>query len=189
MPKGKKVRRAVTYTEAIAEEILARLAAGETLTQICRDDHIPSRSAVSGWVVKDTNGFKARYETARRMQVEAMADEIIDIADDASNDWMDRETEKGRIVRVIDKECVQRSRVRVDTRKFLMAKLMPERFGDRQSVEVTGKDGKDLIPQRSDEERMMNLAHSIAFTLAYAERKKDDKSNVIDIQPETESQS
>ena len=61
--------------------------------------------------------------------VERYAEEIIEIADDAKNDWMEREGFK-----TLNQEHIQRSRVRIDTRKWLMAKLMPKKYGDRVEV-------------------------------------------------------
>jgi hypothetical protein len=55
------------YTRRIADEICQRLASGETLVAICRDDAIPTRWTVQQWVVKDVGGFAARYLRAREL--------------------------------------------------------------------------------------------------------------------------
>jgi hypothetical protein len=60
-----------------------------------------------------------------------MADELLEISDDASNDWMARRAKSGDIESVPDNEAVQRSRLRVDTRKWLMGKLKPKKYGDK----------------------------------------------------------
>ena len=52
----------------------------------------------------------------------------MDIADDGSNDWMDRETARGTI-RVVDPECVARSKLRVDTRIWELSKMLPKVYG------------------------------------------------------------
>lgn len=61
-----------------------------------------------------------------------MADEIIEIADDGSNDWMEREGKAAP-----NGEMVNRSRLRVDTRKWLMSKMAPKKYGDKMSTELT----------------------------------------------------
>jgi hypothetical protein len=61
-----------------------------------------------------------------------MADEVLEIADDGSNDWMDKEAKSGRLMRTLDHEHVQRSRLRVDARQWLMERFAPDRFGPRQ---------------------------------------------------------
>lgn len=131
--------RPSVYTKKIAEEICHRIASGETLKQICRDEHMPDARTVRGWVLDDRDGFSPRYARAREMQFEAWADEINEISDDGSNDWMERENKDGSSVTVLNGEHVQRSKLRVDSRKWLLSKLKPERYGD--SMKHTGDDG------------------------------------------------
>jgi hypothetical protein len=129
--------RPTLYTEALAEEICRRIADGETLKQVCRDEHIPADSTVRLWVLDDRDGFSARYARARDLHLEGMADEITEIAEDGRNDWMERETKSGRIVTALNEEAVARSRLRIDSRKWLLSKLKPERYGD--SLKLTGQ--------------------------------------------------
>jgi hypothetical protein len=81
------------------------------------------------------------------------ADELLEIADDASNDWMEVETESGRVVWMLDHEHVKRAEIRIKTRQWLMARYAPKVFSDR--LTLTHADGgslKDLANQ-SDEQR------------------------------------
>jgi hypothetical protein len=71
-----------------------------------------------------------------------MAAEMIEIADDGKNDWMDREISKGRVITVPDHELVQRSRLRIDTRKWILAKLLPKVYGDRAEQVMTWPSGE-----------------------------------------------
>jgi hypothetical protein len=64
------------------------------------------------------------------MQLEYWADETIEIADDGQNDWMERERPDGGIDVLLNGEHVQRSKLRIDSRKWLLSKLKPERYGD-----------------------------------------------------------
>ena len=66
------------------------------------------------------------------------ADDVVEIADNARNDYMDRLAKNGEIERVPDPELVQRSKLRIDTRKFLMAKLAPKTYGDKVDVNLSG---------------------------------------------------
>ena len=112
---GKRPRgRPTTYTQEKADEICRRLAEGETLRAICRDMGL-AIGTVLGWVRDDRDGFAERYARARDIGYEVMADELIDIADGGSDDW-------------------QRDRLRVDARKWLLAKALPKRFGDRMTL-------------------------------------------------------
>lgn len=63
-----------------------------------------------------------------------MADEIIDIADASEGDVI--VDEDGR--RLIDNEAVQRARLRVDSRKWLLSKLVPKKYGDKIDLSVSG---------------------------------------------------
>jgi hypothetical protein len=78
------------------------------------------------------------YTRAKESQAEFMANQIISIADDSSSDELI--TEDGRVIE--NREFVNRSRLRVDTRKWLMAKLYPRKYGDK--IDVTS-DGKQIM--------------------------------------------
>lgn len=86
---------------------------------------MPTASAVTQWCAKDED-FSTRYARARGEGLEVLADEIIEIADDSSADTI--ETEDGPKQNT---EFINRSRLRVDTRKWLLSKLRPDKYGDR----------------------------------------------------------
>ena len=58
---------------------------------------------------------------------------IISIADDAENDWI--EAKNGGAPR-INKELVLRSKLRIETRRWQMARLQPQTWGDRQKLDI-----------------------------------------------------
>lgn len=78
------------------------------------------------------------YARAKRFQMEIMAEEILLISDDSSKDKKTITTRSGEKV-VVDHENIQRSKLMVDTRKFLMSQLAPMVFGSRQNVNVTSE--------------------------------------------------
>ena len=121
------------------------MAEGESLRQICRDDHMPDERRVREWYVRDLHGFAPHYARARELLLDAWAEEIIDIAEDGSNDWMVRETERGRMVRSLDDEHVRRSQLRIESRKWLLSKLAPKKYGDKVAVEHSGTSNADRI--------------------------------------------
>jgi hypothetical protein len=124
----------VEYSEDVVDRILDELKAGETLRAICKKDWAPTRSTFHDWEKQNKNGLSDRYARARQIGWEEMADELLEIADDGSNDWMIKETERGD-VEVLDHEHIQRSRLRIDTRKWILSKRVPE-FGDKLQVET-----------------------------------------------------
>jgi hypothetical protein len=123
------------YTPEIAETILERLEDGEGLIAICRDDGMPSDGAVRHWVETDYQGFAARYAQARARGVERLADEILELSDDGSRDV--KVLPDGR--EIVDYEVVARSRLRVDSRKWLLSKLLPKQYGDRVDLNHSGE--------------------------------------------------
>ena len=130
---ARKRGRPSKYTPAIAAEICARLATGESLRSICSDESLPPESTVRTWAVDDHQGFFAQYARARDIGLDAIADETMEISDNGSNDWMERNGQDSEGW-AINGEHVQRSRLRVDVRKWYLSKLAPKRYGDRLSV-------------------------------------------------------
>lgn len=138
-----------------ADLICERIAEGFTLRQIAKEIGCTS-AAITTWARED-DGFATRYARAMDLRCERMAEEILEISDDGSNDWMEREIAEGVTATVADHEHIQRSKLRVDSRKWLMAKMMPKKYGDRVSAEVTGADGKDLIPAEATDPTRLAL--------------------------------
>ena len=120
------------YSDELAAEICDRLANGETLSRICRSPHMPDRHTILDWAIKDRAGFSLRYARARDLQLEFWADDLVEISDDARNDWMERNGEVQ-----FNNENVQRSRLRADTRKWLLSKLWPDKYGERVENRTT----------------------------------------------------
>ncbi len=142
--KAKKAGRPSLYTKTLAAKICRRLAEGKSLRSICRDDAMPAISTVMGWLFDDNHGeFSEQYAHAREAQADVLFDEALEIADDAAADW----TMDGNGKTVLDHEHVQRSRLRVDTRKWAAGKLAPKRYGDK--IQHTG-DGGGPIRVRPD---------------------------------------
>ena len=130
----------VRYTTEVADAILTRLANGESLKAICRDAGMPSVVTVRQWVIDDREGFADLYERARMLCCYAIADELLEIADDSSGDMT--VDEDGRIV--VNHENINRSRLRADTRTWLLSKLLPKQFGDKVEQQITGAGGAPL---------------------------------------------
>ena len=135
------------YKQEVADEICDRLAEGESLRTICADDHLPSRSTIMLWAAKDRrlkaegkespyDGFSDQYELACEARMLYHADELLDIADDSTNDYMEKTNNDGSTYEALNAENIQRSRLRVDTRKWLLSKMLP-RYADKQQIDHT----------------------------------------------------
>lgn len=135
----------VDFTQDIFDRICERIADGESLRGICQDDDMPSRVTVFKWLSQNPE-LANQYARAREAQADAIFDEILSIADDAANDWMERHGNEDAGW-VANGEHIQRSRVRIDARKWMAGKLRPKVYGDKVLNEHSGPDG-DAIPHR-----------------------------------------
>lgn len=129
----KKTGRPTDYNDDVADAICERLADGESLRTICADGSMPNRVTVYRWLFKHAE-FSNQYARAREMQAETMADEMQNIADDATA------------------ENVQVARLRIDTRKWAASKLLPKKYGDKIQNEVSGAVSLNFT---SDDEKML----------------------------------
>jgi hypothetical protein len=152
------------YTPETAAAICDRLSEGLSLREVCGDEAMPAMSTVFRWLA-DQAGFREQYARAREAQADYFAEEILEIADDGSNDWMDRAIGNGRVITVPDHEHISRSKLRVDARKWLMAKLAPKKYGERVAAELTGKDGGPIQTENLSD---LEVARRVAFLLARA---------------------
>jgi hypothetical protein len=132
------------YTEELAAKICSKLAEGKTLRAVCRIDGMPPESTVRRWALDDFNGFAAQYARAREIGYHSMADETLDIADDGTNDVI--HDEDGH--ETTNYDVIARSRLRVDTRKWLLSKALPKVYGEKISQEVSGPDGAPIVITR-----------------------------------------
>lgn len=127
------------YTTALAEEICRRLSDGESLRRICRSDGMPTWQTVLAWV-RTRKDFAVKYREARELQCEVWADEIVDISDDGTNDYV--ETKHGP---KFNREGFERSRLRVDSRKWLLSKRLRGVYGDKTEHALTTPNGAVAI--------------------------------------------
>lgn len=134
MPAGRPTR----YNKAIADEICCRMSEGESLLKMSRDENFPSYRAVMNWINAFPEFAKA-YQEARERQADFYADQCIEIADDGTNDTYEAEDGSKKIAH----DHIQRSRLRVDARKWKAAQMAPKKWGQQQ-VQHTGDGGGPL---------------------------------------------
>ncbi|WP_439684854.1 Bbp26 [Cupriavidus oxalaticus] len=137
---------------AAQESICAQIAEGTPLREICRQEGMPSWRTVYDWIKADPE-FAEEMEAARVLGYHAIAEDTLDIADDASNDWMVRHDKDGDERWVLNGEHVQRSKLRIETRLKLLAKWHPSVYGEKITQELTGKNGGPIqITDMTDDE-------------------------------------
>ena len=118
--------RPTIYSTKLAEEICNKIASTSNgLKKLCAENpHWPNKDTIFSWL-KNNKDFSDQYARAKRSQIECVVDELLEIADNDSNDAM--VNADGQIV--INSQAVQRARLRVDTRKWLACKLVPKVYG------------------------------------------------------------
>lgn len=129
------------FTPELGDQICAEMIDGKSLRSICAREDMPSKRTVMFWL-RTRPEFKAAYRTAQQERAECWIEEIVSIADDNSEDLVERELENGKTVTVVDHDHIARSRLRVDTRKWIAAKMMPKLYGDK--IEATHEAGDSL---------------------------------------------
>lgn len=132
-PKGRPTK----YNDKVAELICMGISDGMSLRRVCQDEGMPDKATVFRWLIAH-DSFRDQYARAKQQGAEAWAEEIMDIADDGSNDWMESTHPKNPGYDY-NGEAVQRSKLRVDTRKWLMSKLQPKKYGEHMDLTSDGE--------------------------------------------------
>jgi len=78
------------------------------------------------------------------MVAEMLYDEANEIADDSSQDWIEVPDGRGGTKRVVDNECVQRSRLRIETRLRTAGKLV-QHLKDGPAVQMNFNDNRKIV--------------------------------------------
>lgn len=127
------------YTNKLADQFCALIAEGQSVNMICKGSKFPSKATIFTWL-RDKQEFLDNYTRAKEMGAEAIADEMFAIADDGTNDWMERLDKDGQGVGYqVNGEHIQRSRLRIETRKWHLAKTLPKKYGESKQVAISGK--------------------------------------------------
>ena len=123
------------FNEEIAQEICHGIATSSFGIRKLKkqNKHWPSVETIFRWL-HDNASFRQQYTRAKQEQIESYIDDVIDIADDATNDWM--VNEKGTIV--ANHDHINRARLRIDTRKWIASKLAPKIYGAKNEPQDSG---------------------------------------------------
>ena len=116
--------RPEAYSREVADAVLVSLL-DKSLRETCSEESMPSKSTVMKWVATGVDDFADRYAQVMRVRAMGWSEELVDIADDKELDPQDR-------------------RVRIDTRKWLLSKVLPRVYGDKIEHEHTGPAGGPL---------------------------------------------
>lgn len=107
------------------ELICKDLMQGKSVRKALMGYKMPSSETFFKWLNEDEEKAK-QYARAKEIGQEALADEIIDIADDESDTYTDDFGNKR-----VDSAAVQKKRLQIDARKWQLSKQNPKKFGDK----------------------------------------------------------
>lgn len=140
LPKG----RPSSYTDAIADAICDQLKDGGTLNEVCKQPGMPSEATVRTWALDDVNGFSSKYTRARELGYLKLADEILEIANTPVIGI--KTVSKPNGTETTEADMIEHRRLQVDTRKWMLSKMLPKLYGDKIAVDHGGKVGFDNAP-------------------------------------------
>lgn len=119
------------YTTELADLICQKISQGKSLKSICSEEGMPSMSSVFNWIHSE-KGFLEKYDAATEERTIAMGEEIIDLSDDSLN-----------LAQSVDPKAagavVAAAKLQVDTRKWVMSKMKPKKYGDKVDVTSGGE--------------------------------------------------
>ncbi|HGG2173365.1 TPA: DNA-binding protein [Escherichia coli] len=144
-PAAKKVGRPHGYTEEKALEICELVADGQSINKISKLPGMPNRSTILKWF-RDVPEFSTMYARAKDIGFEVLADEILDIADNEDN---------------VDKDKCRRSQLMIDTRKWLLAKLQPRKYGERVTQEIVGNKEESPVQIEVTKEEIARIVQEV----------------------------
>jgi len=132
--------------------ICKEIESGKSLREVLRDnDNMPSTQTLYKWIDSESDKSK-QYARACELRADIIFDEMIEIADDGRNDFMTKDIGDGIEVQVLNSEHIQRSRLRIDARKWILSKMNPKKFGDKTDITTNGKDVTTPYKDWTDEQ-------------------------------------
>lgn len=137
--------RPTKYTKKLCDDICERLAAGESMRSVSRDENMPAMSTLFKWL-REHESFSEQYAIAKEESADALVEDMLDIADNQVEqplvvDGVPLTDSEGNPILIKDAVSVNHARLRVDTRKWAASKLKPKKYGDKVQKEITGADG------------------------------------------------
>lgn len=151
--------------------ICEKIVQGMALRQIARDLGASHASTIHMWIAQDAD-FAEQYRLAKQAQADVFAEECIEIADDGSNDWMEREGKA-----VPNYEIANRSKLRVETRMKLMRVYAPRRFGNVVAHEHSGEVAVNVSHQLATDAIMGAFERVEAPAIEAEYETIDDRAN------------
>lgn len=130
--------RPTLFTQELFDAICGRIAAGESLRSVCRDEAMPAHSTFLLWTSRD-EALSDQYAQARDARADLIFDEMLEIAD--TPEVGQKTVSKATGLEITEADMIEHRRLRVDTRKWILSRMAPKKYGDKVTQEHTGVDG------------------------------------------------
>jgi hypothetical protein len=131
------VGRPSLYSDELVDRICEWISEGKSLRSFCRIEGNPGFQTVLDWLNDDDKlYFRSKYARAREIQAEVMADELLEIADDTKPDQLKLAHDK----------------MKIETRQWIAAKLLPKKYGNIQQIEDITQTPKQLVIVTTDKD-------------------------------------
>ena len=124
--------RPTLYSQELADTICERVALGESVRAIARDEVMPAMSSIFKWLAENKS-FSEQYAHAKEESSDALNEELMELGDEAI-----------RLSQEVDPKAsgavVQAVKLKADNHKWMMSKMKPKKYGDKVDLTTNGKD-------------------------------------------------
>ena len=156
---SRPIKWTVEKKEIAVKEILLEIMKGRSLTAILKTEergNLPSKVTFFEWLKEDEE-LTNQYARATEVRADIIFDDILAIADENTNDTSINENG----IEVVNNDVIQRSRLRIDARKWVLSKLNPKKFGDKTDITSGG-------------EKIQTTPQEVKITIVKSENASDD---------------
>lgn len=181
-------KKAIVYSQALGFDLCRRIGSGEVLTVVCAEPTMPPIDVVLDWLEAagdvELSAFQSDFEHAEKRRDRIFEDQLIEIADDSTNDYIDKYNSRTKEeMRVVDPENITRSKLRIDMRLRVLRARNPSKWGDNpQHAEVARRLQAQAPPQVVINMHRGHGRESEVKTIV----SPDGNLLTIDLQPEQE---
>lgn len=176
--------RPTAYTADLGAAIADLHAEGQSITEISKRPDMPARKDILRWIAEHPE-FDVMIDNAKAAYVDALAEECLSIANHDGEDFVKEQGKLGEDIFKFDRDAIQRSKLKIDTRLKLIEKWAPARYGKTRAAAAAGA-GQAATATLSATAKAMSeneLARRIIFAVDRARRGAPLPANMLQLQP------
>lgn len=176
--------RPTEYSADLAASIADLHAEGQSITEIAKRPDMPARKDILRWIAEHPE-FDVMIDNAKAAYVDALAEECLTIANNDGEDFVKEQGKFGEDIFKFDRDAIQRSKLKIDTRLKLIEKWAPARYGKARAGSAAGS-GQAVPSALSATAKAMSeneLARRIIFAVDRVRRGAALPANMLQLQP------